>query len=64
MYTDFAEMKPDEYPYWQSRSAHQRLDGVEEVIQTAYSLKGWEIEPDVPRFDVVWKFSPEVAGDT
>jgi hypothetical protein len=48
-YTDFAEMKADEYRYWQSRPAHERLDAVEEMIETAYALKGWEIEPDVPR---------------
>ena len=46
---DFAEMKADEYRYWQSRPAHERLDAVEEMIETAYALKGWEIEPDVPR---------------
>ena len=48
-YTDFAEMKADEYRYWQSRPAHERLDAVEEMIETAYALKGWELEPDVPR---------------
>jgi hypothetical protein len=42
-------MKADEYRYWQSRPVHERLDAVEEMIQTAYALKGWEIEPDVPR---------------
>ena len=48
-HTDFAGMKADEYRYWQGRPAHERLDAVEELIQTAYALKGWEIEPDVPR---------------
>ena len=24
-YTDFAEMKADEYRYWQSRPAHERI---------------------------------------
>jgi hypothetical protein len=48
-YTDFDEMKADEYRYWQSRPAYERLDAVEEMIETAYALKGWEIEPDVPR---------------
>jgi hypothetical protein len=48
-YTDFTEMKSDEYRYWQSRPVHERLDAVEEMIETAYSVKGWEIEPDVPR---------------
>jgi hypothetical protein len=42
-------MKADEYRYWQSRPAHERLDAVEEMIATAYALKGWEIEPDEPR---------------
>jgi hypothetical protein len=48
-YTDFDEIKADEYRYWQSRSPHERLDAVEEMIETAYALKGWKIEPDVPR---------------
>ncbi len=48
-YTSFDEMKADEYRYWQSRPVHERIDAVEEMIRTAYALKGWEIEPDVPR---------------
>jgi hypothetical protein len=48
-YTDFDEIKADEYRYWQSRPVHERLDAVEEMIEMAYALKGWEIEPDVPR---------------
>ena len=48
-YTDFGEMKADEYRYWQSRPVHERLDAVEEMVQTAYALKGWKLEPDVPR---------------
>ena len=48
-YTSFDEMKADEYRYWQSRPVHERMDAVEEMIRTAYALKGWEIEPDVPR---------------
>jgi hypothetical protein len=48
-YTDLDEMKADEYRYWQSRPAQERLDAVEEMIETAYALKGWKIEPDVPR---------------
>ena len=27
----------------------EQMDAVEEMIRTAYALKGWEIEPDVPR---------------
>jgi hypothetical protein len=48
-YTSLDEMKADEYRYWQSRPLHERIDAVEEMIQDAYALKGWEIELDVPR---------------
>ena len=48
-YTNFDEMKADEYRYWQSRPVHERLDAVEELNRTAYALKGWQMEPDVPR---------------
>jgi hypothetical protein len=48
-YTDLDEMKADEYRYWQSRPAHERFDAVEEMIETAYALMGWKIEPEVPR---------------
>jgi hypothetical protein len=48
-YTSFDEMKADEYRYWQSRPVWERMDAVEELIETAYALKGWEIEPNVPR---------------
>ena len=44
-----AEIKADERRYRQSRPAHERLDAVEEMIKTAYALKGWKIEPDEPR---------------
>ena len=48
-YTNFDELKADEYRYWQSRPVHERLDAVEELNRTAYALKGWQMEPDVPR---------------
>ena len=48
-YTSLDEMKADEYRYWQSRPAYERLDAVEEMIATAYALKGWKVEQDVPR---------------
>ena len=48
-YTNFDEIKADEYRYWQSRPGHERLDAVDEMIETAYAIKGWEIETDVPR---------------
>jgi len=48
-YTSLDEMKADEYRYWQSRPAEERLNAAEEMIATAYALKGWELKPDVPR---------------
>jgi hypothetical protein len=51
-YTSFDEMKADEYRYWQSRPAHERMDAVEEINLAAYAVKGVELaklEPDVPR---------------
>lgn len=48
-YTDFDEMKADEYRYWQGRPAHERLDAVDDMIEAAYALKGWKAEPDEPR---------------
>ncbi|HEX4228366.1 MAG TPA: hypothetical protein VHZ07_06830 [Bryobacteraceae bacterium] len=39
-YTGFAGMKADEYRYWQGRPAHEPLEAVEEIIETAYALKG------------------------
>ena len=48
-YSSLDEMKADEYRYWQSRPVHERMDAVEELIQTAYALKGRKMEPDVPR---------------
>ena len=32
------DMKADEYRYWQSRPGHERLDAVEELIETATPL--------------------------
>jgi hypothetical protein len=48
-YTSFDEMKADEYRYWQNRPVHERMDAVEEMTRTAYAMKGWVIDPDVPR---------------
>jgi hypothetical protein len=48
-YTSLDEMKADEYRYWQSRPVQERMDAIEEMMYTAYELKGWEMEPDVPR---------------
>ena len=40
-YTDFSEMKADEYRYWAKLGPRMsRLDAVEEMIQIAYALHG------------------------
>jgi hypothetical protein len=58
-YTSFDEMKADEYLYWQSRPAYERMDAVEEMIQTAYALKGWELpskmEKTIVRLPCPWR---------
>lgn len=45
-YTSLKAMKDDEYRYWQSRPAHERMAAVSELTTLAYSLKGMA---DVPR---------------
>jgi hypothetical protein len=58
-YTSFDEMKADEYRYWQSRPAYERMDAVEEMIQAAYALKGWELplkmEKTIVRLPCPWR---------
>jgi hypothetical protein len=46
VYQSLAEMKADEYRYWQSRPVHERMDAVSELTTAAYALKG--ISLDVP----------------
>lgn len=38
-YTDFDEIKADEYRYWQSRPVHERLDAVAELSLMGYQWK-------------------------
>ncbi|MDR3698715.1 MAG: hypothetical protein P4L56_03710 [Candidatus Sulfopaludibacter sp.] len=46
-YNSFEEMKADEYRYWQSRPAYERMDAVAELTLAAYQLKG--MAPDALR---------------
>ena len=39
-YTNFDEMKADEYRYWQSRPVHERVAAVSELTEAGYKLKG------------------------
>lgn len=45
-YASHKEMKAEEYRYWQSRPAHERMAAVSELTTAAYALKG--MAPDVP----------------
>ncbi len=47
IYGSFAEMKADEYRYWQSRPVHERMSAVAEITRAAYAMK--EALSDVPR---------------
>ena len=40
-YTNFDEMKADEYRYWQSRPVHERVAAVSELTEEGYKLKGF-----------------------
>jgi len=46
-FSNFAELKGEEYRYWQSRPVHERVAAVSELTQEHYALKGEA--PDVPR---------------
>lgn len=47
IYDSLDEMKADEYRYWHSRSAQERMDAVAEITLATYAIKG--AAPDVPR---------------
>ncbi len=47
IYTSHKEMKADEYRYWQSRPAYERMAAVSEMSLNAYAMKG--AAQDVPR---------------
>jgi hypothetical protein len=47
IYMSHKEMKADEYRYWQSRPAYERMAAVSEMTLAAYAMKG--AAPHVPR---------------
>ena len=47
IYDSLEEMKADEYRYWQSRPAHERLSATSEMSLSAYGMK--ESATNVPR---------------
>jgi hypothetical protein len=51
-YTSFDDMKADEYRYWQSRPAQERMDAIEELNTTAYELKGMDPHPEAQTVSV------------
>lgn len=46
-YASLAEMKADEYRYWQSRPVHERIAAIEELTKEGYRMKG--LGPDAFR---------------
>jgi hypothetical protein len=46
-FTSLADMKAEEYRYWQSRPIHERVNAVSELTQEQYEMKG--LVRDVPR---------------
>ena len=41
-YTNFDEMKADEYRYWQSRPVHERVAAIWELTVEGYTMKGFK----------------------
>ena len=39
-YSNFDEMKADQYRYWQSRPVHERVAAVWELTEEGYRMKG------------------------
>jgi hypothetical protein len=48
-FASFDDMKAEQYRYWQSRPAHERIAAVSELTQILYSMKG--AAADVPRLE-------------
>ena len=42
-YTDFDQIKDDEYAYWQSQPAHVRLAAISELTTEQYAMKGQHV---------------------
>jgi hypothetical protein len=47
IYDSHSEMKADEYRYWQSRPAYERMDAVSTITLSLHAMK--EPTADVPR---------------
>ena len=47
IYASQKAMKADEYRYWHSRPAHERMQAVVEITLATYAMK--DAAPDVPR---------------
>ena len=42
-YTDFDQVKADEYGYWQSQPAHVRIAAISELTAEQYAMKGQHV---------------------
>jgi len=41
-FTNFEDLKAEEYRYWQSRPVHERIAAVAELTEACYRLKGFK----------------------
>jgi len=48
-FASFADMKAEQYRYWQGRPAYERIAAVSELTQILYTMKG--AAADVPRLE-------------
>jgi hypothetical protein len=57
-FTNFDELKAEEYRYWQSRPVHERVNAVSKLTQEHYALKGEAPDPRLQRTLVRFERAP------
>lgn len=43
-YSNFDDMKDEEYRYWQSRPVHERVAAIWELTEECYKMKGYKAD--------------------
>ena len=51
--TDLTAQRRDTYEYWRGRSAAERMNAIAEIVQTAYALKGVDLDHSRPNKQLV-----------
>ena len=51
--TDLKAQRMETYRYWQSRSAAERMDAIEEVVRNVYFAKGIDLDSRPPNKTLV-----------